>query len=149
MDLNADMNQLKNKASSSFGGLFTQKKAPDQQESFDLGNVMRDVTRRLRVLEERMASDRKNIQINQQNRLSQNQKVTINIKDLYGEISELKKEISVIKDQLTLVIGELKETTKKEDVKTLEKYIELWEPLNFVTKREVEMLIRRILNEQK
>jgi hypothetical protein len=148
MDLNANMNEVKNKASSGFGGLFAQKKVAQQEDAIDLGSVMRDVTRRLRVMEERMATDRKNIQINQQNTLGANKKLNVELKSTDLEINELKKEINSIKEQMVLVVNELKETTKKEDVKTLEKYIELWEPLNFVTQREVESLIRRILNEK-
>ncbi|MBT4823609.1 hypothetical protein HN695_06250 [Candidatus Woesearchaeota archaeon] len=133
---------------SSIGGLFSQKKSPQQQVDLELGGVVRDVTRRLKVLEERLTTDRKNIQLNQQNVLAASKKVNVEIKNTYLEINELKKELSLIKEQIAMLMTALKETASKEDVKTMEKYVDLWEPLNFVTKREVESLIRRIINEK-
>ena len=131
------------------GGLFSGKKPQPQQDQAEKDEVIRDVTRRLRVMEERMASDRKNIQLNQQNVLTASKKVNQEIKNMYTELNEIKKELTSFNDQLGLVMAALKNTTKKDDVKVLEKYIELWEPLNFVTKREVEALVRRIVNETK
>jgi selenophosphate synthase len=131
------------------GGLFSGKKEASQQPQVDVDGIMRDVTRRLRVLEERMTTDRKNIQLAQQNFITSSKKTDGDIKNTYAELNEIKKELAGIKDQIGLVVGELKDTAKKEDVTVMEKYIELWEPLNFVTKREVEAMIRRILNEKK
>lgn len=131
-----------------FGGIFAKKGAPTQNTE-EANSVIRDVTRRLRVMEERMASDRKNIQLIQQNTVSANKSTSNDIKNMYTELSELKKELSALKDQMNLVVSGLTETAKKEDVKVLEKYIELWEPLNFVTKREVEAMVRRAINEVK
>lgn len=131
-----------------FGGIFAKKGAPAQNTE-EANSVIRDVTRRLRVMEERMASDRKNIQLTQQNTMSANKSTTSEIKNMYTELSELKKELTAIKDQMNLVVSGLTEAAKKEEVKVLEKYIELWEPLNFVTKREVEATVRRAINEIK
>ncbi|MFH1439112.1 MAG: hypothetical protein ABIG89_00980 [Candidatus Woesearchaeota archaeon] len=129
------------------GSFFGNKKPVQQEDQAQIGEIVRDVTRRLRVMEERMTTDRKNILLNQQNILSSTKKVNNELKNINTEFSEIKKEIASINEQLTLVMNSLANTTKKDDVKVLEKYIELWEPLNFVTKREVETLIRRILNE--
>ncbi len=131
-------------ANQGFSGMF--KKQESRQDD-ELGMVIRDVTRRLRVLEERIATDRKNIQLNQQNVLTASKKVNQEIKTTFSDVNELRKEISELKDKLSLVSTALNETVKKEDVKVLEKYIELWEPLNFVTQKEVESLIRKIIYE--
>jgi len=96
-----------------------------------------------------MASDRKNIQLTQQNTMSANKSTSNDIKNMYTELSELKKELTALKDQMNLVVSGLTEAAKKEEVKVLEKYIELWEPLNFVTKREVEAMVRRTINDVK
>lgn len=129
------------------GGLFSNKKQESQQMQADSGEVIRDVTRRLRILEERINNDRKNFQLNQQNFISSDKKTSEEVKLIYGELSELKKEMTLMNDQLNLMTSALKDSAKKEDVKVIEKYIELWEPLNFVTRREVDALVRRILKE--
>jgi len=43
---------------------------------------------------------------------------------------------------------EIKETAKLEDVKVLENYVNLWNPIQFVTRQEVEKLIKRALVEK-
>jgi len=131
------------------GGLFASKKPQPQEAQVDLNEVVRDVTRRLRVLEERMTTDRKNIQLNQQNVLTASKKVNNEVKAMYSEVNDLKKELSSINEQLNLVMSALKDTTKKEDVKVLEKYIELWEPVNFATRNDVEKIIDEKLGEKK
>ena len=48
--------------------------------------------------------------------------------------------------------GFLRETdffAKKNDIKVLEKYINLWNPLDFVTEEEVEMIVEKKLNKLK
>ena len=67
------------------------------------------------------------------------------VKLLTDEVSELKSQLSEIKDEMKLIISELKATAKKEDVEMLDKYINLWEPLNFVTQRDVDIIVKRAL----
>ncbi|MBI4448282.1 hypothetical protein HY643_04840, partial [Candidatus Woesearchaeota archaeon] len=38
---------------------------------------------------------------------------------------------------------------KKENVKVLEKYINLWNPLNFVTREEAKRIAKEVLEEKK
>ncbi len=33
-------------------------------------------------------------------------------------------------------------------IKVLEKYVNMWEPLNFVTRKEVERIVREVLEEK-
>ena len=40
------------------------------------------------------------------------------------------------------------ECAKKEHVKVLEKYINMWEPVNFVTKKDVEDIVKNMLKKK-
>jgi len=110
-------------------------------ESLDLSNLVKDLMRRVRVLEERYSSIRKNIQVNEQNVLKMNKKVFADIKSVTLDIADVKRGMHGLKDEVTLIIKELKESVKKEEVQVLEKYIKLWEPLNFVTHNEMEQFV--------
>ena len=117
----------------------------------DLNSIMEQintVSRRLRVLEERYSNLDKRIQVSDQNMLSSHKSINTELKATVAEVNELKKEISSMKDTVKLVIQELKRCSKREDVKVLEKYINLWEPVKFVTRNQVEDLIREILKKQ-
>ena len=67
------------------------------------------------------------------------------MKEIHNEISSLKKEVTDlqsdiknIKDFNEKISKQLKMFTTKDEVTKLEKYIDLWEPLQFVTREELE-----------
>ena len=109
---------------------------------------MNNLTRRLRVIEERFANTRSKIEIDEKNMLNFHKKVNLDFKSINSEILELKNDIKEMRTEMSMIIKELQLAAKKEDVKVLEKYIEIWQPLNFVTKKEVERIIKEILEEQ-
>ncbi len=106
-----------------------------------VADQLRDMSRRLRILEERYANQRKNVQVLEHNMLSDQKKLQNQFHSEQNEIDDLKKQIYEMKQKLDMLAAELSDTAKRGDVLILEKYINLWEPLNFVTRNEVEKLI--------
>ncbi len=145
------LQNLEKKASKTGLGLIKQspaaQKAPDNSQ--ELVEHMREMSRRVRTIEERYNGLRKNTQITEHNTLGHNKKLKDEMSILTSEIDDLKKEIDLINERSDIIIKELKESAKKDDVAVLEKYISLWEPVNFVSRNEVEKIVRRILNEEK
>ena len=77
--------------------------------------------------------------------MSKNKLFSAEIKTINSDIMEIKKEVHETKDKLILVIRELQTVARREDVKVLEKYINLWNPIKFVSQNEVEQIINEIL----
>jgi predicted nucleic acid-binding Zn-ribbon protein len=129
------------------GGLFKheEKKEPALDFSGDISNI----SRRLRVVEERNTNMQNRMSIIEQNMLSRHKQVTSEIKTLISENNELKKDISELKDRVLMLVKELQMSAKKEEITILKKYMELWEPANFVTHNEVQELIEEALNNRK
>ena len=50
---------------------------------------------------------------------------------------------------MDLIIKELKLTAGKEEVLILKKYIDLWNPMNFATQRDVERLVEEKISQLK
>tara|TARA_Y100000310_G_C20133687_1_gene557004 strand:+ start:63 stop:434 length:372 start_codon:yes stop_codon:yes gene_type:complete len=83
--------------------------------------------------------------------------------DLIKKNNQLKKEVTVMNDELLevrrkqedtvqkmdLIIKELKKTAGVEEVMTLKKYVDLWNPINFVTQRDVERVVESKLHNKK
>jgi hypothetical protein len=67
------------------------------------------------------------------------------IKTINSDIIELKKEIEGIKNKMDLIVNELKNFASKDEFEVIKKYIEFWEPLNFVTRNEVGKIIEEKL----
>ena len=129
-------------------GLFSSKKEQPNPAMNFVSNQMSSISSRLRILEERFTNLRNRDQVTEQNMLSFHKKVNTEFKTLTSEINELRKEFNELSSQIGLIIKELQLSAKREDVKVLEKYIELWQPLQFVTKKDVEKIVKQIIEEQ-
>ncbi|MGM5482824.1 MAG: hypothetical protein ACQESF_05155 [Nanobdellota archaeon] len=127
-----------------------QKPGQNKEAQQDSSNMLKDVMRRIRQLEERYSNLRKSLHVTEQNMLNQSKKNNSDKKNLEDDISELKKHVKNMGEELKIITKELSTSVKKEDVKMLEKYISFWDPLSFVThnelKNEVKNEVKKELN---
>jgi len=91
---------------------------------------------------------RRKILVNEQNDLNRNKKILTEEKATLSELNELKKEIENINRIIKEIISELKNTARREDVEVLKKYIDMWNPIKFVTEDTVEKIIDDRLNQK-
>ena len=117
------------------------KAAPAKDYSEDITSL----SRRVRVLEERNSSVQNRMGIIEQNMLSRYKQLNSEIKTMLSEMSELKKDMGEMKDRMLMFIKELQMCAKKEEITTLKKYIDLCEPVNFVTHNEIKDIIKEEL----
>lgn len=66
-------------------------------------------------------------------------------KTLSDDLMELRHQQEKMDQKMVLIIKELKQTAGAEEVMTLKKYVEFWNPLNFVTQRDLEKAVERKL----
>lgn len=125
-------------------GLFSHEKKKDTSQ--DVLAEVNMVGRRLRVMEEQYNNLRRKIQVTDQNMLSYNKKNITEIRTVNMEMSELRRTIEDIQNNILLIIKELRLCAKKEEVNVLQKYINMWEPVNFVTRQEVERIVEEALH---
>ena len=123
--------------------------AGQKEEMPDISGLRQEInslSARLRLLEEGFANLRRMSQITEENLIQKNKQYTTEFKTIISDITESKKEIQDLKDKILLIIRELQATAKKEDVQVLEKYINLWNPIKFVTNNEVEGIVEDALS---
>ena len=123
-----------------------------QQQMPDLSTITADVntvSRRLRLLEESFTNMRRALQVTEQNMLEKHKNFAAEIKTINSEISDIRNEIADVKDKILMLIQELKTSAKRDEVKVLEKYINLWNPVKFVTQNEVEAIVRDMMEKNK
>lgn len=101
-----------------------------------------EATRRIRILEERNANLNRKVELIERNLIEFNKKENQEIKTINAEIIEMQKQISVIKNNVSLIVRELQLTAKKDEFNSLKKYVEVWDPVEFVTRNEVKNLIK-------
>jgi hypothetical protein len=99
------------------------------------------VAARLRISEERNSESRKKLLLVEQNMLSNHKRAMSEVKSLQSEVNDLKRTIQGIEDKLITIIKELRLTARKEDIDVLRKYVEIWDPIRFVTRETVEKIV--------
>ena len=113
------------------------------------GSQITELGRRLRTLEGRYTDLQAKTQVIEQNMIASHKRLLNEIKATDSDIREIKKDLQEIKERLLSFIEELQTCAKKEEVKVLQKYVHLWEPMNFITRNEFEDLFKEHLKKKK
>lgn len=130
-----------------YKGLFHHSHEPDQQQNLKVfSEDISNLSRRLRLLEESFTNLRRALQVTEQNILSKNKYFSTEIRTTMSDISDIKKELNEIKEKIIDLVKELQTSAKRDEVKVLEKYINLWNPVKFVTQNEVEQIVKEMLD---
>ncbi|MAG91298.1 hypothetical protein CMO83_01320 [Candidatus Woesearchaeota archaeon] len=128
-----------------FGHSHQQQQGPDMS---GINSEMNTLGRRLRLLEEGFSNLRRFFQVTEENIIAKNKHYSAEIKTVTSDITELRKEIQELKDKMLLIIKELQTVARKDEVKVLERYINLWNPVRFVTQNEIDGIINEVLEKK-
>ena len=122
-----------------------------KQQSQEMDQVLlrvNDAITRLRILEERFLNLREKSQLTEENMLKSNKKMFGEFKSINEELALVKREVNDVKEKISLVIAEMRNYASKQDFRVLQKYIELWQPIQFVTREEVAKIVDDALEDQ-
>lgn len=114
-----------------------------QSQETNLSSVINDLNARIRILESKYNLFGERLLIINRNTIDEYKKITQELKVLDKEIKEIKKDIYNIKEILSHITHDMETFAKKENLRVLEKYINLWNPLNFITEKEVREIVQK------
>lgn len=120
--------------------------AIQQAQELPVSQVIQNLDSRIRTNEARYRLLSERLEVTNRNMIREFKKTVDEIKDFQAQIKELKYELREIKDMLNKITKDLELFAKKDTVKALEKYVNLWDPLNFITKDELEQALSKIKN---
>ncbi len=100
-----------------------------------------DVQRRLRVLEERYTVLRRKNQLVDENFLRVEEELRKEMNKLNEEYTELRRLVIDIDDKLDRFLEQVKTTASREEVLVLKKYLEMWDPVQYLTHEEARRLL--------
>ncbi len=137
----------KKKRGFDIGGLFGKKKetSPPCAGYGDISTQLGEISRRLRILESRNTELNRKIELIEKNMLGERKRFNTELKTFDSDVLELKKEVNDMKEKTDMMAGEFKNLAAKEDIEAVKKYVELWEPINFVTREEVEEIVKDMM----
>ncbi len=121
--------------------------APAAGTNEDLSALAKDFSnlgRRLMVLEERYTNLRKKVQLSDKSILKMSKGSNKETKALGEELSDYRTEFVDLRDKVKIIVKELKDCAKSDEVQTMQHYLNLWEPMNFVTRAEFDKLLARV-----
>jgi chaperonin cofactor prefoldin len=111
----------------------------------DMQQIISDLNTRIRTLEAKYTNLGERLLIVNQNMISEYKHIHKELRTFDTDIKDIKHSLFQIKEVLQDITKELGKFAKKEHIKVLEKYINVWNPINFVTEEDVI----RILEKQK
>ena len=104
---------------------------------------MNELNTRVRILEGKYNLTRERMLLINQNMIDHYKDLNSEIKIIKDDIREIKETLEIIKDTSRSLVKEMAFFARKEQLKVLEKYINMWNPLNFITQEEVVELIEK------
>jgi len=110
--------------------------------SQEISQVLSDIVNRIRSLEAKYNILGERLLIVNQNMISQFKKDTTEVKALNAELKEIRTELFKTKETMKDLMKGMQFFATKEDIKVLEKYINLWNPLKFITQEDLEKAIQ-------
>jgi len=143
VDLSSNEPPQKQKGVITFG---SQKPKGPSLEITNLTSQVGELGRRLRIIEDRYSNVRRKTQVTDQNMLNIQKNLNREVKAVDDQIIELQKSVSQLNDKMKQILREIQNFAKNEDVRTLKRYLDFWQPLNFITKIEAEKLVNDIIN---
>jgi len=113
-----------------------------QETQPDISYIISDIIARTRVLESKYSLFGERMLIINKNMIDEYKKLSKEIKSIDTELHEIKNDLHNVKEVLKKIVKEMETFARKENLKILEKYINFWNPMNFVTKEEVIKIIQ-------
>ena len=99
------------------------------------------MARAMKLLEERYDTIRQQVRFIDQNLLDTKKKLDAEIKATDDELGELGSELKSLKESLLNFSKELKMAAKVQDLAAISKYIDIWEPVEFLTRQQAIEII--------
>ena len=123
-------------------GLFRKRAVAEQQPD----NEILEMIRRSRVLEGRYANLERRAQVVEENMIEHNRKLLSGVRTLNQELVDARKAIADLAEKVEYITTELQDFARKEEIQVMKKYLDYWDPMNFVTMKQVEKIVNEIID---
>jgi|SRR3989344_396668 len=107
----------------------------------EITQIIVDLNNRVRTLENKYNLLGERLLIVNQNMIEEYKRLLNEMKILNSDLREMRQDIFLTQDAMRNTVKEMELFAKKEQVKVLERYIDLLNPMRFVTEDEVENLV--------
>ena len=107
------------------------------------GTQLNEIATKLKLLEERYGVLRKKSQLSEQNLVELDKEQFSELRIVQERVTDLKRQVKTVLEQVSALSDEMQGFVKKEEFVPLQRYVELWQPIDFVTRKEVNSFLRK------
>ncbi|MBW2987288.1 hypothetical protein KY336_01945 [Candidatus Woesearchaeota archaeon] len=125
------------------------KKPVEPAIPMELQEKMNNMDRRIRILEDRYNNLKREMQFADTNIIRNKQDLSKEAKALDSEVNEIQQTIHELNDKVSEITKELQTCAKLADLKVLEKYVDMWQPVQFITREQALKFIEEKLGNKK
>ncbi|MCD4759982.1 hypothetical protein K8R33_03770 [archaeon] len=104
---------------------------------------MNEINTRVRILEGKYNLTRERMLLINQNMIDHYKTLSTELRTINEDLKEIKETLETMKETTKNVVKEMSFFARKDQLKILEKYINMWNPLNFVTEKEVLEIMKK------
>ncbi len=103
------------------------------------------VSARMKLVEGHIDTMRSHIDLLDNSLIEKHKAVVQEVRSVEDSVRGLRADIDTVKDLTERIAKRLEDLASREQVKILERYVSLWQPMNFVTRSEVETVVKNIM----
>ncbi len=115
----------------------------------EINPVLSDIINRIRTLESKYNLLGERLLIVNQNMIAQYKKSLPELKVINSDVKDIRSELFKLKEIIKDLTKEMQFFATKEDIKVLEKYINLWNPMKFITEEELDKILEEKLKNKR
>jgi predicted DNA-binding protein YlxM (UPF0122 family) len=123
-----------------------QKPSKNSKNEFE-ERILTDISnssKRLKILEDRYITIRKKTQLTDQNMLDTAHKFNTEVRAINDEVNKLKILLKEMNEKLNQLISETQTLANRSELITLNKYLDLWKPMHFVTQEQLDAQLNNL-----
>ena len=128
--------------------LFKKKEAPVEGQPAIDPMVLSNQSRRMRIVEERVLNLNKKVDVVEENILVFEKETRLQINELSKNLGEMKNEFLKMRDRFSKISTEVEKKASESEFLVFKKYLEMWKPVTFVSRMEVEEIVKEHLNKK-
>jgi len=109
-----------------------------------MGNIMS----RIRMIEERHANIQRKLHLMEENMLSSNKEFKTEIKIMQQDLLDVKRTVKNFEETLNKISTGLEDLATRQEVKLIERYVNLLDPTNFISRKQLGFEVKRQVQEE-
>ena len=125
--------------------LFPPQQARPGLSSTDVTTQVTGIATRLKLAEERYGNLQKRNQLTEETLLQFERDLTAELRAALQQVVELRRKVSEIDQKVGAIQGELSGFVRKHEFAAVERYLDLWQPVRFVTRDEAKRIVQDAL----